>query len=40
MAFCDGSVHIIIYDVDPVVHAMLSDRQDGNTFDAAQYLGQ
>ena len=29
MAFCDGSVHSIIYEIDPQVHAMLSDRGDG-----------
>ncbi len=39
MAFCDGSVHTIIYEIDPTVHAMLSDRQDGLTVDATQYLG-
>ncbi len=40
MAFCDGSVHTVIYEIDPTVHAMLSDRQDGLTVDATQYLGQ
>jgi prepilin-type processing-associated H-X9-DG protein len=40
MAFCDGSVHSILYEIDPVVHAMLSDRQDGTSFDASEYLGQ
>ncbi len=39
MAFCDGSVHSITYEIDPTVHAMLSDRQDGNTPDASPYLG-
>ena len=39
MAFCDGSVHTITYEIDPTVHAMLSDRRDGNTPDAAPYLG-
>ncbi len=39
MAFCDGSVHTILYEVDPTVHVMLSDRQDGLTVDATQYLG-
>lgn len=33
MAFCDGSVHAISYDIDPRLHAMLSDRQDGHTVD-------
>jgi prepilin-type N-terminal cleavage/methylation domain-containing protein/prepilin-type processing-associated H-X9-DG protein len=40
MAFCDGSVHAISYEIDATVHAMLSDRQDGNTVDASPYLGQ
>jgi prepilin-type processing-associated H-X9-DG protein len=40
MAFCDGSVHSVIYEIDATVHAMLSDRQDGNTVDASQYLNQ
>jgi prepilin-type processing-associated H-X9-DG protein len=40
MAFCDGSVHSITYDIDATIHAMLSDRQDGNTPDASVYLGQ
>jgi prepilin-type processing-associated H-X9-DG protein len=39
MAFCDGSVHSILYEIDPTVHAMLSDRQDGLTVDSTQYLG-
>ncbi len=39
MAFCDGSVHSIIYEIDSTVNAMLSDRQDGLTVDATQYLG-
>jgi prepilin-type processing-associated H-X9-DG protein len=33
MAFCDGSVHGIAYDIDPRLHAMLSDRADGHTVD-------
>ena len=33
MAFCDGSVHAIAYDIDPKVHAMLCDRQDGEAVD-------
>ena len=37
MAFCDGSVHSIIYEIDPRVHAMLSDRQDGQTEGLSQY---
>jgi prepilin-type N-terminal cleavage/methylation domain-containing protein/prepilin-type processing-associated H-X9-DG protein len=40
MAFCDGSVHSITYEIDPAVHSMLADRGDGQTIDSAQYLGQ
>jgi prepilin-type processing-associated H-X9-DG protein len=39
MSFCDGSVHSIVYEIDPTVHAMLSDRQDGMVVDASQYIG-
>jgi prepilin-type processing-associated H-X9-DG protein len=38
MAFCDGSVHIILYTIDPAVHAMLSNRMDGQTIDASMYV--
>jgi prepilin-type N-terminal cleavage/methylation domain-containing protein/prepilin-type processing-associated H-X9-DG protein len=38
MAFCDGSIHSIAYEIDPGVHAMLSDRQDGHTLDPSAYL--
>ena len=40
MAFCDGSVHIIPYEIDYRVHLLLADRRDGQSFDAAPYLGQ
>ena len=40
MAFCDGSVHVIPYEIDYRVHLLLADRRDGQTFDAAPYLGQ
>ena len=39
MAFCDGSVHTIIYEIDNQVHAQLSDRLDGSSVEPAQYLG-
>ena len=39
MAFCDGSVHPITYEVAPSVHAQLADRMDGVTVDPSQYLG-
>ena len=38
MAFCDGSVHSIAYDVDPSIHGQLSNRQDGATPDETLYL--
>jgi prepilin-type N-terminal cleavage/methylation domain-containing protein/prepilin-type processing-associated H-X9-DG protein len=38
MAFCDGSVHIILYSIDAAVHAMLSNRMDGQTIDASMYV--
>jgi prepilin-type N-terminal cleavage/methylation domain-containing protein/prepilin-type processing-associated H-X9-DG protein len=38
ISFCDGSVHSISYEIDSGVHAMLSDRQDGNSIDPGQYV--
>ena len=29
MSFCDGSACIIKYDIDPLMHKRLSDRDDG-----------
>ena len=40
MAFCDGSVHSIIYEIDTRVHLELADRQDGVPIEASTYLGQ
>jgi prepilin-type processing-associated H-X9-DG protein len=37
MAFCDGSVRSISYDVDYKTHAHLANRLDGNTVDAGSY---
>jgi hypothetical protein len=31
MLFCDGSVHQIPYDIDPLVHSYLASRLDGNS---------
>mgnify|MGYP001370635125 CR=1 FL=1 len=33
--FCDGSVHFISYDIDPIFHARLGNRQDGEVIDGA-----
>ncbi len=30
MSFCDGSVHSISYDIDPLTHSYLANRLDGN----------
>ncbi len=30
MAFCDGSVHSVNYDIDPVTHSRLAHRYDGD----------
>ena len=30
MAYCDGSVHFINYDIDVLTHRYLANRQDGN----------
>ena len=40
MAFCDGSVHAILYEIDPLTHVRLSNRNDGYTItDTTSYLG-
>ena len=33
MVFCDGSVHMISYTIDPLVHSYLGNRQDGQAID-------
>ena len=37
MAFCDGSVQMIPYTIDPSVHRWLSDRADGQTINATAF---
>jgi prepilin-type processing-associated H-X9-DG protein len=37
MAFCDGSVHIIDYTIDPEIHNRLANRDDGMTIDRTQF---
>jgi prepilin-type processing-associated H-X9-DG protein len=32
MAFCDGSVRVVEYDVDPLVHQAAANRHDGQVF--------
>ncbi len=29
VVFCDGSVHVISYAIDPLIHAALANREDG-----------
>jgi prepilin-type processing-associated H-X9-DG protein len=29
MSYCDGSVRVIEYDIDPIVHMAGSNRRDG-----------
>jgi prepilin-type N-terminal cleavage/methylation domain-containing protein len=36
VVFCDGSVHFLSYDMDPLIHPKLGDRRDGEVFDKGQ----
>ena len=41
MAFCDGSVHSITYEINYLTHIQLSNRNDGQTiFDPSAYLDE
>jgi prepilin-type N-terminal cleavage/methylation domain-containing protein/prepilin-type processing-associated H-X9-DG protein len=37
MAFCDGSVHMINFSINPTVHKYLGNRKDGQRIDAKSY---
>jgi hypothetical protein len=37
VVFCDGSVHAMSFNLDPVIHARLGNRKDGNVIDASAY---
>jgi len=36
--FCDGSVHAISYNIDPLIHARLTGRQDGQSVDKSDFV--
>ena len=37
MAFCDGSVRPIGYEIDPIIHQDLGNRRDGHPVDAGKF---
>jgi prepilin-type N-terminal cleavage/methylation domain-containing protein len=37
MAFCDGSVKMMNYSIDPTIHGYLGDRKDGKVLDAKTF---
>jgi prepilin-type processing-associated H-X9-DG protein len=34
MAFCDGSVKLMSFSLDPTIHKYLGNRKDGHPIDA------
>ncbi len=37
IAFCDGSIHAIAYEIDQAVYRQLCNRSDGQVIDSSQY---
>jgi prepilin-type processing-associated H-X9-DG protein len=37
MAMCDGSVHVVNYNINPDIHRRLGDRKDGKAIDAKSF---
>jgi hypothetical protein len=37
MAFCDGSVQMMSYTIDPTVHDYLGNRADGQAIDGKKF---
>jgi prepilin-type N-terminal cleavage/methylation domain-containing protein len=35
--FCDGAVHFLSFDMDPLLHAKLGDRRDGEVIDESAF---
>ena len=36
VVFCDGSVHFLSYEMDPMIHRWLGNRRDGNVIDQSK----